>query len=260
MTTKQSLYFSYDGIDCRQFNVTRVNSQSGLFEEKVGAERSIIEESVPGNPIPYYFGFETSPIEDSFEIMIGDNADQLTDENLFRIQEWLLQDEYKELYFHDQPEKLYYAMFTTSPVAFHNGAKAGYIQLTYRCNSSYVYSPVYTEQAYIVSDTTTQELLIENRGHFKIKPIIHFKKVGNGSLSITNKSNGGNTSIMANLIDGEEIVIDMDMREIETNITAHSNLYRDFNDIYLEFLKGKNRLDIKGKGFLKIEYQYMFHG
>lgn len=259
MTTKQSLYFTFDGIDSRQFNVIRVNTSGGLFEESIGSERSIIEESVPGNPVPYFFGYETSPIEDSFEIMIGDNADELTDENIRAIQQWLLKDEYKELYFEDQPEKIYYAMFTTSPKAFHNGAQAGYIQLTYRCNSAYSYSPVYTYETYIESNTVTQEIIIENHGDFNIKPVISFNKIDNGSLSILNKTNGGTESLLSNLINTEEIVIDMDMEDIQTNIVAHNNIYADFNHNYLELVTGVNRLDIKGKGLLKIEYQCVFH-
>lgn len=255
MTRKQSLYFSFAGEDSRKYGIIQVHTSSGLYEEGFIPNRNIIEEKIAGRDEPYLFGVDTSPLEDSITIY---TENDLTDEQINELSEWLLRDYYEPLIFEDNPEKIYYAMFIGDSQIVHNGAKQGYFTLQYRCNSCYAFSPVYTKSVYIDSNTIAEDVEIGIKGNHKNKPVINIKKKGNGDISIINTSNGGIETKVTGLIDTEELKIDCYNKEIETNL-INTYRYENFNRNYLELVKGVNRLKIKGAGLFEIQYYYKFN-
>ena len=54
-------YFEYNGQSSRDFGLILVHD-GGLFERPFGENRTAITESVYGNPVPYFFGFESEPL------------------------------------------------------------------------------------------------------------------------------------------------------------------------------------------------------
>src|SRR5205085_6728133 len=213
-TIKDSLYFNYNGISCRTYNLMNVNVESGgMLQEKFNATRSINETKVKGSDTPIFDSVEEDPLE--FTINIAFTVDQWDDSDIDNIIVWLFQDYYKPLYFEDKPDKIYYCMPNGEASIFHNGLKQGYISLTMRCKSSRILSPQQLTQTYDLStNTDIYNVTLENNGHVDIYPEISFTKVGNGNITFTK---GEQILEIDNLTDGEKIYIDCGRQIIETD-------------------------------------------
>lgn len=94
-----------------------------------------------------------------------------------------------------------------------------------------------------------------NNGDVKIRPEIWITKVGNGDFSIINTSNGNYEFKFVTLIDGETVYVNGDREYIETDL-ALTYRYSNFNDNYLEFLRGINVLRVAGNA--KIQFRHQF--
>ena len=138
----------------------------------------------------------------------------------------------------------------------HNGLKQGYITLTFRCDAPWAYTPFYITPIYDYSQNTSGVVLsIDNASDLLLYPEIWITKVGNGDISIINKTNGGAEFKFTGLLDGEIVYIDNENEYIETSL---SNTYRyaNFNNNYLELVVGTNNLFITGT--CKLQFRYRF--
>lgn len=254
-TTKESLYFNYDGISSKDFNLIHINTSNGMFEEQLVASRSIRETKVVGNDIPYFSGIEMSPREFEMEIAFLETYDDNLINNVIM---WLFQDRYKPLFFEDKPGKIYYCMPVDDSNIVHNGLKEGYFTIKMRCDSPYIYSPVYLSNVYDLSKNTDKyTVTLENKGHFNLYPEISLKKVGDGDIVFTNVSNGGQILQITGLADGEDIYINCKKEIIESDIPG---VYR-YDNVAGEFLElpyGINTIEVEGKCSLQFRYQYQY--
>lgn len=96
---------------------------------------------------------------------------------------------------------------------------------------------------------------INNVGIKKIRPEVWITKIGNGDLSIINTSNGNEELKFKNLLDGETVYINGEREFIETSL-AMTYRYDDFNDNYLEFVRGSNVLKVTGEAKIQFRYQW----
>lgn len=237
----------------------QVSKNTGLFEEQVLPQRNIVEETIPGRDEPYYFGTTSTPIEDEITLY---TEDELTDQKIFEICDFLYQPYYKPLIFSNNPEKIYFAMFIGDSRIVHNGAKEGYFNLKFRCNSPYSFSPIYSKSVYISSDEDFTEVEVRNSGVSNILPIIEVQKIGNGEFSIINTTDGGKESKVSFVNDKELIVLDSESGNASTNLTgevADDSIYNRFNSKYTTLVRGLNRLKIKGKSNIIISYYYKYY-
>ena len=151
MTIRDALYFSYAGKKSIDYGIVNVNFSVGFQEEPFGYSRSIIEEKIRGRSKPYFKGIEKQPLTFTVNFAFEDTWD---DEKIREIKRWLLeQDYYKPLFFSNDidegdVERIYYALVVNDPVLVHNCLKQGYVTLTFRCNDSYAYSPIYLSREY----------------------------------------------------------------------------------------------------------------
>lgn len=255
MPRKQSLFFTYDGRDSRDYGIMQVQKGNGMFEEQFMPSRTIVEETIPGRDEPYYFGTTSTPIEDDI-VLYTDN--ELTDRQIEEISDFLFAPYYKPLIFSDNPEKIYFAMFVGDARLIHNGAQSGYFTIRFKCNSPHSFSPVYNKSVYIGSETEYTDVNVINSGIYDIYPVIEFQKIGNGEISIINTTDGGKESRLYNLIDTQYIEMDSETKNLESNIT-HPNVYEGFNLVYPKLVRGINRLKIKGKSNVNISYYYKYY-
>lgn len=255
MTRKQSLFFTYGGRDSRDFGIMQVQKGSGMFEEQFMPQRTIIEEKIPGRDEPYFFGTDTSPIEDDI-VLYTDN--DLTDRQIQDICDFLYAPYYQPLIFSDNPEKIYFAMFIGDNKLIHNGARRGYFTIKFRCNSAYAYSPISSREFYSTSDTEFTEITIHNQGIFDIFPIVELQKIGNGDFTIINTTDGGRETSVNRLIDSQYVKIDAENKELETNL-ENTEIYGNFNLNYPSLVRGLNRLKIKGKANVIVSYYYKYY-
>lgn len=151
MAIRDALYFSYDGKKSIDFGIMNINISSGMQEEPFAYSRSIIEESTRWRSKPYFKGIKKEPLSFTVNFAFEEKWD---DEKIHEVKRWLTEQEYyKPLYFSDEEdgsdvEKIYYALCINDPTLVHNCLKEGYVSITFRCNDSYAYSPIYTSREY----------------------------------------------------------------------------------------------------------------
>lgn len=151
MTIRDSLYFIYDGIESKRFNIANVTLDGGMQEEYFASSRSIVEDKTRGRSKPNFQRIEREPLTLSVSFAFEDTWDERT---IQEVRRWLTEtDYYKPLIFSNHPEKIYYALCTDNPVLIHNGLKQGYMNLTFRCNDAYAYSPLSLSKVYDWDET-----------------------------------------------------------------------------------------------------------
>lgn len=116
--------------------IINVNIDSGLQSEPFYPSASILEISTRYNETPYFQKIKREPLVFNLTIAFEDGFD---DDKLRETARWLNQKTFKELYFSNQPDKKYFAIYEGSPRLFHTGAD-GYFEITFRTNSPYAHS------------------------------------------------------------------------------------------------------------------------
>lgn len=252
-TIRDSLHFIYAGRTSEEFGLLNVNVNNGLYEETFLPRRQIIEEKIQGRDIPYFFGFDYEPLQFQVSFAFKDTWDNVKIREICR---WLKQPYYQPLSFSNDLDRIYYCVVIDDAQLIHNGCKQGYVNLTFRCNSPYSYSPVYTTQVYDFSNNPSgSDLVFINNGDLECKPDVFIQKIGDGDISIINLSNGGKEFKFTGLLDGEEITVDCENESIETNL-PNIIRYNNFNNQFLSFVVGYNYLKVNGN--CKLQFRYRF--
>lgn len=180
---KEGLEFSYDGIKSSDMGLINVKFSDGLFEESFVAEKEIHEIKIRGRDKPYFQGVERSPLIFSLEFAFEDYYDH---EKIRQVARWLDQDYYKPFFTTDNPDRIFYCMLHSSSTLLHNGLKQGYIEIEFRCDSPYSYSPQYQTEWYEIVNTpmiiteTTQE-------DFSTGSLVNMNSLPSGDLQLGTK-------------------------------------------------------------------------
>ncbi len=130
------MYFVYDGINSQDMGINNVNMDSGLQSEPFYPSASILEISTRYNETPYFQKIKREPLVFNLTFAFEDGFD---DDKLRETARWLNQKTFKELYFSNQPDKKYFAIYEGSPRLFHTSTD-GYFEITFRTNSPYAHS------------------------------------------------------------------------------------------------------------------------
>lgn len=255
-TIKENIIFNYDNQWSDSFGLISVNLDNGMFEDVFVASRDFIETEIYGSDEPLLQGVKNSPLE--FEMTIA-FTEKYTDKNIRDIVEWLFQDIYKPLYFYGKEERVFYCMPIGDSSIVHNGLREGYFNVTMRCNSPFVYSPVAISEEYDLSDGTNETIQLFNDGFKDLYPEISISKIGNGSVSITNMSDNGKVWEIRNLLDGENVYIDC-KKEIIKSDKEDIGVYHygDTSGSLPKLLKGNNTIIISGRCKIQFRYQYKY--
>lgn len=251
-----SIYFHYNGKHSEDIGVYLVNLDSGLKTTRFLAERTIISEQIPDNPIPYVYGVQDSPLNFTLTLSCLDN--KWTFEKRREVARWLDTKQFEEFYSEDNPSKRYYFMYEGGIDLTYGGELTGYIQVQMRNISPYTYSPVYTK----IIDCSLQditEFTFTNDGDDLLYPELEIYKVGAGDLSIINFTNGGKEFKFTGLADKETVYVDNLNHHIESDL-GNILRYDNFNHNYLELPTGVNTLKVIGKCRVKIKYQLILKG
>lgn len=252
-TIKDKLYFNFDGQNSFDFNLIHVSIGSGMYEERFGASREIVETKVSGSRTPNFNRVELSPLEFDLNLAFEGEYDNDLIDNVVR---WLFVDYYKPLYFIGEENKIYHCMPVGEPTLVHNGLSQGYITLQMRCNSPYKYSPIYLSDLF---DSTNGDAVIKipNYGHEDIYPQVMIDKIGNGNITLINRTNGGKTLLIEELLDNEHIFLDFKKEIIETSIDGEYR-YENVSGDFFELLYGENTIEIVGDCQIQFRYQNIY--
>lgn len=256
----ESESFCYDNIHSDDMGVRVVNSNSGLFKENFLSNRVIIEKEVPGRNTPYFKGITRKPLSFPMTIFIEDWEKR---DNLSMIARWFNQEEYKPLWFGNNPNKRVYALVEGSSDLLHNGCKDGYFTINIRCDSPFLHSRELSYKREIYGTAVDR---INNAGDMTFKPFITIKKKGDGDVIIQTFMNQKQLCNMyiKDLLDGEIIEIDCAEESIRSNHQSSGRyLYDNHNDDWLEFgigypYDGESSTQVMFTGNFEIEMKYQY--
>lgn len=255
---KNSLWFEYDNENSSDYGIINCNLSTGLIEEPFVAQSEIVETEIRGKDKPYFQEIKQKPLE--FDVNFA-FENEWTEKSLQRVKRWLRKPYYCKLRFSERPDKIYYGIFVGEPILNHNGSNQGYFTWHFRCNSPYVYSPVYTDY-YDFSESDVGYFEFNNLGDVNVLPIIEIKKIEKGKISIFNLSDSNKEFGFDTLEDDEIVEVNCKRQNIVSNLsTSPPLIYRYdnlINNYYMSLPYGVNRLKVEGKCFLTLKYEYKF--
>ena len=255
-TIKEKMIFNYDGVWSDFYGLININLDNAMFDETLVASRSIIESQNKGNEKPMFQGFIEEPIEFDMTIAFTDKFD---DKKIYEIIDWLFQGYYRPLYFLGGESRVFYCTPVGDSRIIHNGLNEGYFTITMRCNSSYVFSPIIFSDRLDLSDGVSKTIEIINDGYGYLYPEISIQKIGVGSVSIQNLSDGGKIWEIRNLNDRENVYIDC-KKEIIKSDSEDIGVYHytDTSGEMPRLMKGRNLLMINGRCIVQFRYQFKY--
>ena len=232
MSLKNSLYFVYDKKNSKTdfgLEILNINLSSGLHEEPFLSNREILEKKIRYREKPYLQEVRRSPLEFTITIALGNNGEKFTYEQIRKIATWFDVDFYKEMYFQENPNRVYLAMLNNESNLFTNGLNQGYIELPFHCDSPYSYTPKQITQVY---DTGVQQIAEIGTNSTTIKLSNHGLITGD---AIINKTIN-NTYRKVTVIDSNTLQVDSITGQSNNNIILkyYDNFYS--NKISIDFV------------------------
>jgi len=255
MTIRASEYFIFNNEYSTNYGIKNCNIQSGMQEETFIHSREILSIQIKGKESPYLQYIKPSPLKLSVTLMFEDgfNFDKLN--NLAYL---LNQPYYVPMIFSEDLHKIYYVLLSDDSNLNHNCLNQGYVTLTFITNSPYSFSSIYESPLYdLTINPTYTDIEFINSGFVNCTPELYLKKIGNGNFSLVNLSDSGKEFKFTNLVDGEEISINNELKIIITSLLA-TNRYDNFNFNFLSINRGKNILRVTGTAIFKFRYQFKF--
>lgn len=245
--------FTFNSESSSDYGVLNVTFDSGMQEEPFLPTRKILEQKIRGNNKPYFLGVEYEPLTIPVRIVFEKdfNIDKLRN-----LANWLTTDNYAPLIFESKPSHIYYTLLVDEGTLTHNSINQGYVDVTFRCDSPWAWTPAYSQFHDFSSNVTDgTNYTINNVGDLTIQPILEVEIVSGTEFSIQNLSNKGERLSLVGLAVGEKLIIDCQNQTIDSDIPlTYRYGNRTLDSQFISFIKGNNYLNIKGN--VKITFKY----
>lgn len=252
-----SEYFTYDGIDSRDFDifVVRDNGEN-IIEATFGISQSIVEETIKNRPIPFFYGVTYEPL--TFRISIA-REDEWTDDIKQQVVQWLFQKTYKPFISSDNLGVAYYCMPTGQNTRFFNSLGQGYAEIEFRCDAPWGWSyPQSADSFDLTVNPTTTTITLSNLSNIVqyYEPEIEIQMMGTSTdVTLTNHSDGGRVFEFTNLQPGETVYVHNYRKQILSDVP---NVFRlnDFNKNWLRLVRGDNTIEVAGECIITVRSQF----
>ena len=255
MSISESLFFIYDNVNFyEQFGIINVHVDSGLYDESFLSNRTIIEQKIRKNPVPYFQEIQEDTLELKLSFAFSDKFDE---EKIREVARNLKKDFYAPLIFSENPDRIFFALCTDNPRLIHTGLGTGYISLNFRCNAPWSFSPIYSSPIYDYSSNSIEgtQLKFTNKGNLSLSPLINVEMASGTSFSIQNLSDGGKLMSFTDLEVAEILEINCELEDIKTNVPLIYR-YGNMNGDFLSLNVGVSNLLVKGNIKLQFQYEY----
>ena len=254
MSIKESLYFTYDGINSQDLGIINCHVETGLYQEPFLANRELVQVKIRYNDKPLFQRIKKNQIEFKLSFAFEDTWDEQSIRKIARLFD---KDFYAPMIFSSNPEVIYYCLCVDDSEKIHTGLRQGYLQLQFICDSSYAYSPTYSTEVYDLTDNPPEGTIItiQNKGDVPIKPVIKVEIIDGSSFSIQNMSNSGKTLSFSGLDVGEVLELNGEYEDITTSKPLTYRFDAMSGD-FLELVYGVNNLKILGKIKIQFIYEY----
>ena len=252
MITSTSFY--YDGIYSEDMGVIKVRVGGGLVTDSFLSPVSVNQVKLKNSNKARIQTIDREPLTIPMALFFDEN---LSEESIRRVKNWLSKEDYRELRFENEPEKVYYAVLSGTSELTHNAVASGYVQLELLTNSSYSFSNVFTIEG-ISNETDFSYVSIHNYGDEIAPTDIAVTMINNSTsdIEIYNETTQENLKLVGNLAN-EEIVFMGEYEEIHTSSNLRHR-YNDHNGVFISLQVGENRLRVKGDFKYKIEAQFIY--
>lgn len=247
--------FHYNNEYSGHKNVYKIHTSGGLITDSFLGTVTNQSIKLKNNHKSFIQHSESEPIIIPMALFFDDNLDET---NIRAIKKWLNQDDFKELVFEDQPEKVYYAKVDGSVNLSHNAIATGYVEFDFLTNSAYSFSRIIELEGESNSVDEYETLYVYNEGDLTTLPKIKIIMNPNEAtdIEIYNDTTGEHLLLQNNLID-ETIIILNEYEEFETSSSLRY-VYDDHQGTFISFAEGVNELRIKGDFSYTIEYQNIY--
>ena len=261
----ESQYFIYDGKTSSEMNLYNVRvNHSGFVETPLWGRTNIQEETSKKRLTSYFYGVTREPIEFKVQFALADESMQPKEwatEERYNISKWLVPNTYKEFQTNDDLSKRYYAMITNE-VNLNLMNTEGYIELTFRTNSSFAWSQVYENEFDLSENVTTTIIQLENKSNVVeyYRPMIEIELVdGETNVQLKNLTNGNKIFKFEGLTANEIVGIDCDNEIMKSNLFGN-NPFGKFNvgikKYWLDLSYGINEIKVTGKCKISVKSQF----
>lgn len=238
------------GIICVKFDSTSgAETISGGIETELNMKKSSI-----GGKFYITNQVYTKPMQFTFQIINHDGSN-ITSEKEREIKKWLCRRGIFYPFYIDDVRyiNVEFNVNINNPKIIIVGNVVG-MEFTITCNSPYGYSHIIKKSLKISSQNQNIKLMISNDEDDYIYPSMKITSNVTGDLSITNNIEPTRTFTIKNLIVGEIIIIDGDIRNITTSITSHK-VWADFNKKWMRLVDGINSLTFSNLCTVDISYK-----
>lgn len=262
----ESQFFIFDGIKSEDMGlqIMRID-HSGFVETPYISGANIHESALRKRINPYFYGVTRENLEFTVQFVLVDKHGQPKEwspQERYKIAKWLIHDTYKEFISSDDLGKRYKVLaVSNTDLNLINGQ--GYIEVNFRCNSPYAFSPIYINNFNLSENSTTQTIVLENMSNVVkfYNPLIEIELVNNAtSFQLKNLSNGGKIMKFEFLLPNEIISIDCQNRIIKSNI-PDSNPFAKFNvgmnyRYWMDLVFGMNQIEVAGNIKLVVKSEF----
>lgn len=251
----ESLNFIFDGITSESKDLNIVRMSSGLVQDPYMGSKSVIETEVFGKDVPYFHGVEKKVIE--FTLQMSPYESTWTPEKRYEIARWLLHDTYKSFQSLSDLTKYYYVICVNGDNIFHTNDN-GYVELTFRTNAPYAFSPIYLNEYDLSANTTTDTIQIENGSNINdyYYPKVEIGLAGTTTgITLKNLSDGNREFSFTGLSSGETISVDNENKYILSDMPS---VYRfsKFNKNWFRLVYGINQIEVTGECVITVKTQF----
>ena len=234
-----SPYFSFKGVDCRNFFIMITTTDKD----------DIIEVGIPysskltmDNSFSYTEEIQ-QPEEISLNLTLVDENRiplQWTNEYFQNVKDWLISDDFEEFISYDNPEYVYYFKCTNIVKNFTYG-KLGWVTATFQPLNHYAYKRIVIDK------------LINGKEYITINNITNKKyepKIIINNLGTENKTIRIGNLLLKGIMNNENVTIDNYMCSIYGDING--NMLSNSNREWLILEPGENKILVEGNMFINI--------
>jgi phage-related protein len=247
-----STNFYYDGISSESMGVYLIRTSSGLFSVPYIPPRDIIEDFPTMAKKPYSYKSKNQQYQ--INMVFSTLTNNMNATKLKEIASWLFQDDYKEFYSEDDPDKKFY-LFASNQVDFMtNGANEGYFEVQWRSKFPYAIqaetTPTYTID---LSDTIT--LTNTSNVDEYYYPEVEFTFTATPcDFALINVSDDSRITSFTGLSLNETIYFDNEKKQI----ISDTGLYRydNFNKNWFRLVYGANQIIVAG--YVELQFRMNF--
>lgn len=249
--------FSFNGVNSRDMGVKSVRIEESVMNFPFVSDSSLATGRPMGRIDLSLHKIQRDNLVISLDLLLCDlngNPKVWTQDDIYRIADWLITEEYEVLELGSQSGVMYNAILVNSDGLNHY-ANGGILTVEFSTNSPYGWS-IPSKEKFNISGTQTIDVVSRSNAVKYYSPYMEIKKIGNsGKISITNSTTGDKSIEIVDMYLDETIILDNGW-ELVSSDKPMATLHDRFNYEWLRLRKGSNQIKVEGDCEITFTHQY----